>query len=261
MRVNMLSQIPEDFEYHITKDPSADSLNYWYTPKLEVDSLIFTVTNLKQIDTFTVRINDLERDSLVVSSSPRGSINFEEDLVIESNTPLESFDTSKVTLLDKDSTEISFKHRLDTLENKYYLSFEKGEEQNYSLQLLPGALTDFFENENDTLNFNLRTRTLGDFGNIRLTLQNASYPVIVQVLTESGEVQYERYSEKPGPLDFFNVTPASYLIRVIYDANNNGVYDSGNYLKKIQPERVSYFPEVVEIRAGWDWINEFILLD
>ena len=85
--------------------------------------------------------------------------------------------------------------------------------------------------------------------------------MIVQILTENGEVTYERYSERPEPLDFFNVSPTNYLIRVVYDSNKNRVYDSGNYLKKLQPERVSYFPELVEIRAGWDWINEFILLD
>jgi len=39
------------------------------------------------------------------------------------------------------------------------------------------------------------------------------------------------------------------------------VYDSGDYLNKVQPERVSYAQEPVEVRAGWDTIEEFILED
>lgn len=261
MQIKILSQIPDNFAYHITKDPEQDSLNYWYNPKLEVDSLIFAVSNNTKVDTFTVRINDLEKDSLVVTGSPRGAINFEEEFQLEGTIPFKQFDPTKVSLIDKDSIPVTYDHRLDTLNNKHLFTFEKGEEQSYSFQFLPGAFTDFFENQNDSLEINLRTRTFSDFGNIRLTLQNAEYPVIVQILTENGEVTYERYSERPEPLDFFNVSPTNYLIRVVYDSNKNRVYDSGNYLKKLQPERVSYFPELVEIRAGWDWINEFILLD
>jgi hypothetical protein len=50
-----------------------------------------------------------------------------------------------------------------------------------------------------------------------------------------------------------------YSLRVIFDTNANGVYDSGNFLAKIQPERVSYASKLVEVRAGWDTIEEFIL--
>jgi len=55
--------------------------------------------------------------------------------------------------------------------------------------------------------------------------------------------------------------PAKYYIRVIFDTNKNGVYDPGNFLKQLQPERVSYYPEVKDILAGWDEIIEFTLLD
>ena len=34
-----------------------------------------------------------------------------------------------------------------------------------------------------------------------------------------------------------------------------------NFLKKIQPERVSYAEELVEVRAFWEEFTEFILED
>ena len=50
-----------------------------------------------------------------------------------------------------------------------------------------------------------------------------------------------------------------YYIRIIYDSNQNGQYDSGSFLERRMPERVSYFPEELDVRAGWDLIQEFIL--
>ena len=31
------------------------------------------------------------------------------------------------------------------------------------------------------------------------------------------------------------------------------------FLKRIIPEKVTYFPDLIEIRAGWDLVQEFIL--
>jgi hypothetical protein len=37
------------------------------------------------------------------------------------------------------------------------------------------------------------------------------------------------------------------------------MFDTGNYLKKLQPERVSYHPEEIEVRANWDVDEQFTL--
>ena len=94
-----------------------------------------------------------------------------------------------------------------------------------------------------------------------MTLRNGVYPVIVQLVSEKDEVVSEVYAENPKILDFLNISPGNYTIRVVFDTNKNRIYDAGNYLNKTRPERVSYYPEIIEIRAGWDWVNEFILSD
>ena len=53
-----------------------------------------------------------------------------------------------------------------------------------------------------------------------------------------------------GVIDFLKLAPGKYFIRVVWDANGNKIFDTGNYLNKIQPERVSFFKEI-EIRADW----------
>ena len=79
---------------------------------------------------------------------------------------------------------------------------------------------------------------------------NAKYPLILQLTDDKGVVKIEKYTTKPEILDFINLSPGKYFIRVIFDANGNKKFDTGNYLKKIQPENVKFFKEM-EIRADW----------
>jgi uncharacterized protein (DUF2141 family) len=251
MKIEVQSETPEDFEYRITKDPKADTLNYWYKPKLEVDSLIFKVSKNDFEKDFTVKIRDQERDSIAIEASPSGTIGYNEDFKIIGKTPFVKFDSSKVTMMDKDSTMVSFTSVFDSIRNIYAVSFDKTEDNNYKIQVLPEAFEDFFGDVNrDTLNYNLRTRKSSDFGYARFTLVNATYPLIIQLTNNSGEVQVEKYVEEAGTIDFLNLSAGMYSIRVIHDANGNQKFDSGNYLKKTQPERVSHVQEI-EIRADW----------
>jgi hypothetical protein len=127
--------------------------------------------------------------------------------------------------------------------------------------MLPGAFTDFYGIQNDTLNFKVTTKLGSSYGDVRIKVRNGIYPLIVQLTDEKGEVVESYVSQEVSPVDFNQVNPGIYFLRVIFDTNQNGVYDSGDYLKKIQPEQVSYALESVEVRAGWDTIEEFILED
>ena len=58
---------------------------------------------------------------------------------------------------------------------------------------------------------------------------------------------------------FLYLEPNNYLLRVIYDANDNGRYDPGNYLTKRQPEKVIYFPNAIQLSQNWDVTETFIV--
>jgi len=143
----------------------------------------------------------------------------------------------------------------------YSIGFEKQESQKYAIQMLPGAFEDFFGNVNDTLNFGARTKLYADYSNVRVTLRNMKYPAIVQLVTDKGDVKYEQFSDQERLFDFRNLTPGDYYLRVIFDGNGNQEWDSGDYLKQLQAERVSYYPDLIEARANRDPVHEFILLD
>lgn len=249
-KIEILSETPENFSYQITKDEKADSLYYWYAPKLEVDSLVFKVSHLEFEKEYTVKLRGLKRDSLTFKATPSGAIGNDEPFEINGSIPFKTIDESKISIMDKDSTMMDYASRFDTLSNSFVLNFNKTYENNYTIQIMPEAFTDFFDNKNDTLNYTLKTKKESDFGYARFTLINAKYPIILQLTTEKGEVKFEKYATKPEAINFANLTPGKYFIRAIFDANGNKKYDTGNYLKKIQPEFVSHFKEI-EIRADW----------
>jgi len=261
VKFEVLSQVPEDYKSRVIKDAKTDTLNYFYSPKLDVDSLLFKVTNNKTIDTFTVKIKDNLKDSLLVKSQPSNGIKFNEDFKLSGNIPFKSIDKSKITIMQQDSTLVPYTTVYDSLSNTYSFKFEKTEENNYKIQALPNALVDFFENTNDTLNFSLRTKTKYSYYNAQVNIKNGKFPLIVELTNKEGDVLDSKYLTEAKPLNFLFLDPKEYYLRVVYDTNSNGVYDSGNYLKGIQPERVSYYSDVIKGTAGFDEIITFTLLD
>ncbi|GAA3570301.1 Ig-like domain-containing domain [Snuella lapsa] len=253
MKITINSEVPSDFDYRITKDPKADTLYYWYKPRLEVDSLLFTVSHPVLKKDFTARISEQPRDSLTIQSYPSGNIGSEEPFKIAGSTPFVAFDPSKVTIMDKDSTLVSFTTEFDSITNTYAFNFKKAMDNSYKIQVLPEAFTGFFDDKNDTLNYSVRTKKESDYSKLRITLKNAVYPVIVQLTTEKGDVKYEQYATENRAFDFLTVDPGKYYVRVIFDNNGNQKYDTGNYLKKQLPERVSHFELDDDMRSDWNY--------
>lgn len=262
-KFKLVSEVPEDFKYRLTKDPKTDTLYYWYTPKLVVDSLVFDIEHPQISKSFTVRIREKAKDSLELSSAPNGNIGYNEDFKVFGNIPFTKIDTSKITFLDRDSIPVLYKVKaLDSISNTYTFAFDKTEDNAYRMELFPGAFTDIFNNTNDTIVYSVNTPSKDSFGNLRLNVNNATYPIIVQLTTEKGDVKYEKYATEEGALDFLSITPGKYFVRVIFDTNGNKIYDSGLYLKHIQPETVKHSEKALEeVRAGWDVETSFTLKD
>jgi uncharacterized protein (DUF2141 family) len=259
INIELLSDVPEEFEYSITKDVKTDSLYYWYAPKLELDSLIFKISHLEFEKEYTVKLRNLPKDSLIITPNTSGAIGINDPFKINGSIPFKTFEASKMTIMDKDSIMVNYSTEFDTINNDYIFNFEKNYEDMFNIQVLPEAFTDLFGNKNDTLNYKLRTKRESDFGYARFTLIGPKYPIILQLTTESGDVKYEQYTTKPEPVDFLNLSPGKYFIRAVFDTNENKKFDTGNYLKKLQPEKISHFKEI-EIRADWgiSEILEFI---
>jgi len=243
----------------ITKFPEKDSLNIWYKP-IQTDSLELKIHHNDIKKRFSVTIRQQKSDTLSLTMKSPRKLNFNENVIYISTTPLIKWDNSKIELQTKDSLQVDFQTKYDILEQRLEIIFEKEEEQNYSLTMYPKAVTDFFGQTNDTIKNNFSTTTYSDYGNLKATLQNVKeFPIIVQLINDKGKIITDIYSEKENVVDFSYLTPGIYDLRVIYDTNKNKTWDTGNYLQKIQPEKVIYFSEKIDVRANWDIEQNFIL--
>jgi len=97
-------------------------------------------------------------------------------------------------------------------------------------------------------------------GDLTLTLSgDVSYPVIVELVDSKDKKIRELYAENPQQFEFNRLTPGDYSFRVIFDQNKNRKWDTGSYLKKIQPEVVKYYPDFVNVRALSTYNETFII--
>jgi len=251
IKVETLSSVPDNFQIITFPQKDKDTINLWHTT-IERDSLIFKVSNNEISDTITIRLRKKEIDSLKVTQITSGVLNFKDTLFFATNNPIIKIDTLNIHFVDGDTIKISYKPFISNKESKIGFLFEKKLETSYKLNLYPGALTDLFKTSNDTLNSLFRTRGIDDYGEIYLSIKNPNNtPVIIQLTDTNDKTIAQESTSKSNIISFKYLTPKKYKIRIIYDTNTNGKWDTGNYLLKLQPEYVEYFPEIQEVRANW----------
>jgi hypothetical protein len=76
--------------------------------------------------------------------------------------------------------------------------------------------------------------------------------LIIYLLDKDNKVILERTTQQDGKLIFENLIPGEYTLKIIYDQNSNRTWDTGNYLKNIQPERVLIYPQKISIKSATD---------
>ena len=259
-QITLLTQMEDDFQYRIIKQPGRDTLNFWFKPKVTEDSLVFVTKNKLQIDTTTVRFRELYSDSLRLTAINDRLISLGDTLKLKANTPLITINSEKISVVTKDSLAIDFVAQINTKENAAQIVFDKQEEQLYSITLRNGALTDYLSNINDSVVYRQQVKPIADFASLNLTLDNADeFPLLIELIDEKFKVVKQTYLEANAPVFFEHINPGKYFIRLLVDQNKNKIWDPGNFLDKLAPERVVYYPSIIELRANWSWSETFTL--
>ncbi|MDC1199301.1 hypothetical protein N8069_01785, partial [Flavobacteriaceae bacterium] len=259
-QITLLTPMEDDFQYQVLKQPGRDTLNFWFKPKVTKDSLVFVTKNKLQIDTTTVRFRELYSDSLRLTAINDRLISLGDTLKLKANTPLVAINSEKISVVTKDTLAIDFVAQINTKENAAQIIFDKQEEQLYSITLRNGALTDYLSNTNDSIVYRQQVKPIADFASLNLTLDNADeFPLLIELIDEKFKVVKQVYLEANAPVLFKHITPGKYFIRLIVDQNKNKVWDPGNFLDKLAPERVVYYPSIIELRANWSWSETFTL--
>ncbi|MCQ2975938.1 MAG: Ig-like domain-containing protein [Bacteroidales bacterium] len=75
--------------------------------------------------------------------------------------------------------------------------------------------------------------------------------LIVCLCNDKGEILYSKTTTHDEVLTFDYVLPADYYLKIIHDKNLNNIWDTGEYLKKLYPERVVEFGKKQTVKAKW----------
>jgi uncharacterized protein (DUF2141 family) len=254
LKVRLLSKVPQDFKSFTKINRTKDSLIYWHTP-VDLDSLNFVVSNGLSIDSVKVTLRKKQIDSLSIRTNIKNSnIHLKDTLKIFTNTPIDEIDQSKFSMTVSDSIPMDFKIAKLNFNELGFL-FNMKNTTKYRLNILPKAISDIYQVQSkDTLKYFFITKQTEDYGAITVDVKKETdKPVILQLLHQDKVVKsvYLNSSEK---VEFNLLEPKEYNIRAIIDANENGVWDTGNYLEKKQPEKVINHKsdeEKLILRANW----------
>ena len=258
-KIKIESNIPDSVNYVFIKEKETDTLNLWLS-RNSFDSLNFSLIETDTIKLTTVKF-DRKRDSLIdslnINSKTVNVIHLKESFKISSNIPLNKIEDSLITIRDIDSLIIPFTTSINDRLDEIDIDFEVSPSDDYSIFIKPRAIKDIRGTENDTLQFNVVSQTLEDYGNVFLdVIANNDSKYILHLLDSNSNIIREFKNVNSLSTYIFDyIRPGKYTFRLIEDLNSNDIWDTGNYLKQVQPEPVYYFPSELDVRANWD-LNE-----
>lgn len=258
-KIKIESNIPDSVNYVFIKEKETDTLNLWLS-RNSFDSLNFSLIETDTIKLTTVKF-DRKRDSLIdslnLSQKTVNVIHLKESFKISSNIPLNKIEDSLITIRDIDSLIIPFTTSINDRLDEIDIDFEVSPSDDYSIFIKPRAIKDIRGTENDTLQYNVVSQTLEDYGNVFLdVITNNDSKYILHLIDSSSNIIREFNNVNSNSTIIFDyIRPGKYTFRLIEDINSNDIWDTGNYLKQVQPEPVYYFPSELDVRANWD-LNE-----
>ena len=253
------SNLPDSVDYTFTKEIKKDTIYLWLTNN-SFDSLNFNLIEKDTIKLTTVKFDrkrDTLIDSLSISAKTKNVIHLKESFKLLSNIPIKKIVDSLITVRDIDSIIVPFVSSVNDNLDEIDIRFVVSPSDNYKIFILPDAIKDIKGVTNDTLQFNLISQSLEDYGNIFLdVIRNNQSKFILHLIDSNEEIirEYKNVDQNTA-YNFEYIKPGKYTFRLIEDLNKNNIWDTGNYLKKIKPEPVYYFPSELEVRANWD-LNE-----
>lgn len=169
--------------------------------------------------------------------------------------PIAYLDTSKVAFaLKVDSLYEPAPYLLLPVEgtvNAYRFYAEWEPDSTYMLTLDSAAFVSVYGKATEATKRNIKVRGLNSYSTLFVTLQNADTSAIVQLLNSQDKVVRSAHVEN-SRADFYFLQPQTYYMRVFYDHNSNGEWDTGDYDTRQQPEEVFYYHSPMQLRAQWD---------
>jgi hypothetical protein len=177
---------------------------------------------------------------------------------VTANYPIDNFDNTLISLKE-DSNEVSnFTVVHDTADARnLFIDYKWKQHANYTLIFNAGAVTDIYGDKN---RFNRKPLTADNPENYSLLTLTVKVPdtsksYIIELLNDKKQVLRTDVVRKSGSLVYKNYITGKYLVKVIYDDNNNGKWDSGSVRQRLQPENIWIDPDIIPLRPNWEQVT------
>ena len=121
-----------------------------------------------------------------------------------------------------------------------------------SLEIKKGSIITIDNDSIKTIKEDLGIRGKDYYGGLSGSVVNIenNRKIIVELVNEKF-TQIINNKMKGYSFDFQNIPPGKYYLRVIEDKNNNYEWDYYSIKKKIDSERITYYPELIEVLSNW----------
>jgi len=174
--------------------------------------------------------------------------------------PILNMNLEKVTLME-DSIRVKYRlTTLDTALRKFNLHYNWKPEALYNLHIQDSAFTDLFNLWNDTIDISFTGIDSESFGELSLKItKEPTEQLVIELLNSAGNVLKSEVATSTEIIQFSQLNPGKYALRVITDRNKNGRWDSGRYAEHLQPEPINFLQKETEVRANWNMELEWNL--
>ena len=235
-----------------------DSLKIWLN-NLEFDSTkVVILDEGKALDTvkFTRGKKDTYKRTMIAADNLQGNtLNPNRPLKLTFNLPVENIDVSKITLTQDSVARKGFTVEKDSTDLlSYFVKYPWVARKKYEINFAPGAVTGIFKATHKEFKKNFELGSKDDYGTLQLKVMVpvANKQYILQVIDESKNLVSSSTFQNDTTVRFNNYRAGIYYVRMIYDNNKNGKWDTGNVKEGLQPENIYNEPKELSIKANWD---------
>jgi len=250
----------DTLRYYILSDQlDTLSLRIWQ------DTTVFDTVSWSLVeDEIPQRKKDKEKAPILnVISNISNPFPFYDTLILKTGYPFKSMDFNQFILTEDDDTVSAQFEIYDPAARMIRMVYDIQQMATYQLFFPDSVLTDILGRSNDTTEFRFSTNSEENYGLYVLhAVNNSQYDqIVLELMTESEVARRKDILITEESIEWGRLMPGKYIIKAFADINHNGIWDTGDFLEKRQPEPVIYFPELIEIREGWsfegDWPIDF----
>lgn len=195
-------------------------------------------------------VSQTERNGKLIISAVGNTVWFQGDtLYFRVYDRISDVDTNGIIIRSDAGDTLSYRKYIEG--NKLMLVPEGKSGQPITVKFSPSAIRGQ-GSVSDSLKVRFDSPRVSDLTDLELQLKSFEGEWLVQLIKGERVVYAQRKPAEDTMLVFRKIVPGDYSVRLIFDANRNGKWDSGNYPRRRQPEILYQFTLTQKLRPNWE---------